>query len=141
MGTVIGDTFGAVCDNRQARSIAQRIIKECIDVIKAAGIRPAPIMGHDIVKLFDYSNPIKKKISYMLIPIAMKRHRGILSGMLVDIRKGKPCEVDAIVGSVCIEGDRVGVDTPACDTMYKLITGFEKGEGEPSISNLSLFKQ
>ncbi len=140
MGTVIGDTFGAVCDDRRARSIAQRVIKECIDVIKAAGIRPARIMGYDIVKLFDYHGPIKKAISYNLIPIAMKRHRGILSGMLVDIRKGKPCEVDAIVGSVCVEGDKVGVDTPTCDRMYEIIKGFERGEGEPSTDNLSLFK-
>jgi 2-dehydropantoate 2-reductase len=76
----------------------------------------------------------------MLIPVAMKRHRGIIPGMLVDIRKGKPCEVDAIVGSICWEGDRVNVDTPVCDIMYRLIKGFENGEGEPSIDNLRLFK-
>ncbi len=139
MGTVIGGTFGDVCDDRRARSLAQQVIKECIEVTKAAGIKMAPMMGFDIARLFDYDSYMKKLFSYMLIPIAMKRHRGIIPGMLVDIRKGKPCEVDAIVGSVCKEGDEVGVETPVCDTMYRLIAGFEKGEGEPSINNLSLF--
>lgn len=140
MGTVIGGTFGDVIDNRKARSLAQQVMKECIEVTKAANIKIAPVMGNDIAKLFDYDNYMKKLFSYMLIPVAMKRHRGIIPGMLVDIRKGKPCEVDAIVGSICREGDRVNVDTPVCDIMYKLIKGFENGEGEPSIDNFRLFK-
>ena len=75
----------------------------------------------------------------MLIPFAMRRHRGIIPGMLVDIRKGKPCEADAIVGSVCRQGRRAGVRTPACDTIYRLIKGFERGEGRPSPDNVKEF--
>ncbi|MBQ3831459.1 MAG: 2-dehydropantoate 2-reductase, partial [Spirochaetales bacterium] len=59
--------------------------------------------------------------------------------MLVDIRKGRRCEVDAIVGSVCDEGRRVGVATPYCDKMRSLIKGFENGEGRPSAENLGFF--
>lgn len=139
MSVVIGDTFGAVCDNRKARRCAQAIIKECIDVCKANGVRIEPVQGNDIVKLFDYSGNLKKHMSYMLIPLAMRRHRGITAGMLIDYRKGKKCEIDAINGSVCREGDRVGVETPFCDKVVELVHGYEKGIGKPSFESLDAF--
>lgn len=139
MSVVIGDTFGAVCDNRKARRCAQAIMKECIEVSKASDVKIEPVQGKDIARLFDYSGPLKKSISFMLIPIAMKRHRGITAGMLIDYRNGKKCEIDAINGSVCRQGDRVGVDTPFCDKVVELVHGFEKGIGEPSYENLDAF--
>lgn len=141
MSTIINGTFGSVCDNRLARRCAQAIIKECICVTKAAGITITPVMEKNIVKLFDYNNPIKKAISYALIPFAMKRHRGIRAGMLYDLDRGRLCEVDAIVGSVCDEGDKVNVDTPVCDLIVSLVHGFEQGVGEPGPHNLKAFSQ
>ncbi len=138
-GTVTGGTYGDVCDNKGARRIAQLVIKECIDVARASGVTIAPMMGFDIAKLFYWKGRLKKAFSFMLIPFAMRRHRGIIPGMLVDIRKGKPCEADAIVGSVCRQGRRLGVPTPACDTIYRLIKGFERGEGKPSPDNVKEF--
>ncbi|MBR6348251.1 MAG: 2-dehydropantoate 2-reductase [Spirochaetales bacterium] len=138
-GTVTGGTYGDVCDNKGARRIAQLVIKECIDVARATGVTIAPVMGFDIAKLFYWKGRLKKAFSFMLIPFAMRRHRGIIPGMLVDIRKGKPCEADAIVGSVCRQGRRAGVPTPACDTIYRLIKGFERGEGRPSPGNVKEF--
>ncbi len=140
MSVVIGDTFGAVCDDRRARRCAQGIIKECIEVSKACGVRLEPVQGKDISRLFDYNGPLKKAFSYMLIPIAMKRHRGITAGMLVDYRNGKKCEIDAINGIVCMEGDRVGVDTPFCDKVVELVHGYEKGIGKPSYESLDAFE-
>ena len=139
MSVVIGDAFGAVCDNRKARRCAQAIMKECIEVAKASGVKIEPVQGNDIARLFDYDGPVKKAFSFMLIPIAMKRHRGITAGMLIDYRNGKKCEIDAINGSVCRQGDRVGVDTPFCDKVVELVHGFEKGIGEPSYENLDAF--
>ena len=139
MSTIIGDTFGAVCDNKKARRCAQAIIKECIDVSKASGVRIEPVQGKNITKLFDYSSDLKKAVSFMLIPFAMRRHRGITAGMLIDYRNGKRCEIDAINGSVCREGDRVGVDTPFCDMVVRLVHGYEKGIGKPSYESLDAF--
>lgn len=139
MSVVIGDTFGAVCDNRKARRCAQAIIKECIEVSKACGVRIEPVQGFDIERLFDYSEPLKKAFSYMLIPLAMRRHRGITAGMLIDYRNGKKCEIDAINGIVCREGDRVGVETPFCDKVVELVHGYEKGIGKPSYESLDAF--
>ena len=139
MSVVIGDTFGAVCDNKKARRCAQAIIKECIEVSKASGVKIEPVQGKDIVRLFDYHGSLKKIFSFMLIPVAMKSHRGITAGMLIDFRNGKKCEIDAINGSVCRQGDRVGVDTPFCDKVVELVHGFERGEYKPSYENLDVF--
>ena len=139
-GTLMGGTYGDVCDDRRARRFAQTVIKECIDVASSSGVVFAPVMGFDIARLFDYKGRVKRSFSYALIPFAMRRHRGIIPGMLVDLRNGKPCEVDSIVGTVCREGDRTGVETPACDFMYERIKGFEKGLGGPSPEVLDSFE-
>ena len=139
MSVVIGDTFGSVCDNRKARRCAQAIIKECIEVSKASGVKIEPVQGKNIARLFDYNGPLKKAFSFMLIPVAMKRHRGITAGMLIDYKNGKRCEIDAINGSVCRQGDRVGVDTPFCDKVVELVHGYETGIGRPSYESLDAF--
>ena len=139
MSAVTGLTFGGVCDNKVARHCAQEIMKECIDVCKASSIRIEPVQGKDIAKLFDFKGPLKKRFAFMLMPIAMKKHRDIRASMLGDLEKGKPCEIDAIVGCVCQEGAKVGVKTPFCDLVCKIVHGFEAGEGKPDAANLSQF--
>ena len=76
-------------------------MKECIDVARAGGVEFAPVQGKDITKLFDYNNKAKQKFAEILVPIAMKKHFGIVPSMLQDLQKGKPCEVDASNGVVC----------------------------------------
>lgn len=141
MSAVINGTFGDVCKNPVSRKCAQAIMKECIDVTHAAGIKIEPVQGKDIVKLFDYNNAAKKLFGYLLIPIAMKKHKDIRASMLFDLERGKLCEVDAINGSVCKEGDKVNVDTPFCDLVVKTVHGFEQGIGKPAIENLKLFEK
>lgn len=139
MSTVIGGTFGDVCNDRKARRCAQAIMKECIDVSRAAGITIEPVQGKDIVNLFDYSGSFKKAVSFMLIPLAMKRHANIKASMLQDLEHGKLCEIDAINGSVCSEGRKIGVETPFCDIVVEIVHGYEKGIGKPSLESLSAF--
>lgn len=139
MSAVTNENFGGVCKNKKARRCAQMIMKECIDVTDKAGIRIEPVQGKDIVKLFNWKSGFKKAISYALIPIAMKKHYGIRASMLADLERGKPCEIDAIDGSVVKEGDKVNVDTPFCDLVVSIVHGFEKGDGKPGLENLSKF--
>ena len=85
MSAVLGCTFGEAAENKNSRVCVQKLIKECIDVAAAAGIHITPVQGKDIVKLLDYRNPIKKKISYMIIPIAIKKHARLKASMLQDL--------------------------------------------------------
>ena len=127
LSTVTGATFGEVARNKASRRVAQRIIKECIDVAKAAGITIEPVQGHKIDKLFDYRGPLKKAISFALIPVAMKKHAALVASMLQDIRAGKKCEIDAINGVVCDFGRKYGVPTPFCERTVGLVHLLEEG--------------
>lgn len=139
MSAVLGCTFGEAAGPRDSRRIVQALIKECIDVCKAGGIRIEPVQGKDIVKLLDYSNPFKKAFSYFIIPIAIRKHAKLKASMLQDLEKGKLTEVDAINGAVSDYGKTVGCPTPMNDRVVDIIHRIERGELTPSRNNLKYF--
>ena len=139
LSTVTGATFGVVAKQKPSRRVAQAIIKECIDVSRARGVKVEPVQGHDIVKLFDYKGAVKKKISFMLIPVAMKKHKNLVASMLQDIRNGKPCEIAFINGAVSREGKAAGVPTPFNDRVVEIVASIERGERKPDLKNIALF--
>ncbi len=141
LGTVVGGVFGDVSENKDARKVAIRCMKECIDVGHAAGAVFAPVQGKNITALFYYTNPFKRAISTMLIPIAMKKHRNIEPSMLQDLKKGKACEVDAINGVVCDWGKKCGVATPINDKIVEIIKKCQNGELTPCPENIKFFDQ
>ena len=100
MSAVLGCTFGEAAGDRNSRKIVQALIKECIDVCDRAGIKIEPIQGKDVVKLLDYHGPVKKAISFAIIPLAIRKHALLKASMLQDIEHGKKTEVDAINGVV-----------------------------------------
>ncbi len=140
MSAVLGCTFGEAAGERGSRHIVQALIKECIDVCAAGGIRIEPVQGKDIVKLLDYSGPIKKAVSFFIIPIAIRKHAKLKASMLQDIEKGKLTEVDAINGAVSAYGRKVGIATPANDCVVEIIHKIEKGELKACWDNLQYFK-
>jgi 2-dehydropantoate 2-reductase len=139
MSAVLGCTFGEAAGPKESRRIVQKLIKECIDVCRAGGIRIEPVQGKDIVKLLDYSNPLKRAFAFMIIPVAIRKHAKLKASMLQDIEKGKLTEVDAINGAVSDYGRMVGCPTPANDKVVEIIHRIEKGELKPGFENLTLF--
>ncbi|MBE6201929.1 MAG: ketopantoate reductase family protein [Rikenellaceae bacterium] len=140
MSAVLGCTFGEAAAPRASRRIVQALIKECIDVCAAGGIRIEPVQGKDIVKLLDYKSGIKKAISFFIIPIAIRKHAKLKASMLQDIEKGKLTEVDAINGAVSAYGRKVGCPTPMNDKVVEIIHSIEQGKLTPSFDNLKLFE-
>lgn len=141
LGTVIGGTFGDVTGWKPARKVAVKCMKECIDVAHAGGVTIPPVQGKDITKLFYYTNKAKQKFAELLVPIAMKKHGAIEPSMLQDLRKGKPCEVDAINGVVCDWGRKYGVPTPVNDRIVEVIRKEQEEGLRPMLSNIQFFKE
>ena len=139
LGTVIGGTFGDVTADPRSREIAVRCMKEVIDVGHAAGVEFAPVQGKNITALFYYANPVKKAVAKLILPVAMKKHAAIEPSMLQDLKKGKPCEVDAINGVVCEWGKKTGVSTPVNDKIVEIIHEILDGRRKTGKDNLSLF--
>ena len=141
LGTVVGGTFGDVSENKNARKVAVRCMKECIDVGHAAGAQFAPVQGKNITKLFYYKGAVKRTVAELLVPIAMKKHRAIEPSMLQDLKNGKSCEVDAINGIVCDWGKKCGVPTPINDRIVEVIKKCQNGELKPQANNIHLFDE
>ena len=139
MSACLGCTFGEVAKDKRSRRIVQALIKECIDVCAASGIRIEPIQGKDVVKLLDYHNSIKKAISFFLIPIAIRKHALLKASMLQDLEKGKLTEVDSINGVVGAAGRKAGVPTPMGDKVVEIVHRIEQGELRPEMKNIDLF--
>ena len=140
LSTVTGSTFGEVSKLKSSRRVAQRIIKECIDVAKAADIRIEPVQGHKIDKLFDYGGWLKKQISFALIPVAMKKHGKLISSMLQDLKKGKQCEIDFINGVVCEYGKKYHVPTPFNQKTVEIVHAIEAGSYPIEFKNIDLYR-
>lgn len=140
MSAVLGCTFGEAAGPRNSRKIVQALIKECIDVCQIGGITIEPVQGKDIVKLLNYTNSFKKALSFMIIPIAIRKHAKLKASMLQDIEKGKLTEVDAINGAVSAYGKMVHCPTPMNDTVVEIIHNIEQGKLKPSFDNLKYFR-
>ena len=139
MSAVLGCTFGEAAGPKDSRRIVQALIKECIDVCQAGGIRIEPVQGKDIVKLLNYTNALKRAFSFFIIPIAIRKHAKLKASMLQDLEKGKLTEVDAINGAVSATGRKVGCPTPMNDRVVEIIHRIEQGELRPCRDNLRLF--
>lgn len=139
LGTVVGGVFGDVSEDKQGKQVAIRCMKECIDVGHAAGVEFAPVQGKNIVGLFYYKGALKRAFGTLLLPIAMKKHRLIEPSMLQDLKKGKPCEIDAINGVVCEFGRKYGVKTPVNDRIVEIIKKIQAGEMKADKINFKLF--
>lgn len=139
LGTVMGGLFGDVSETPAGRKVAVRCMKECIDVGHAAGEEFVPVQGKDITRLFYYKTPLKRAFAELLLPIAMKKHRLLEPSMLQDLRKSKPCEVDAINGVVCQWGKKCGVPTPINDRIVEIIKKEQEGLLPLSKENIRLF--
>ena len=139
MSAVLGCTFGEAAGPWASRRIVQGLMKECMDVCEAGGIRIEPVQGKDIMKLLNYNNPFKRALSFMIIPIAIRKHAKLKASMLQDLEKGKLTEVDAINGAVANYGRKVGVPTPLNDRVVEIIHSIERGERKSGPENISLF--
>ena len=139
LSVVTGLTFGEVAKRKNTRKLALGILWECMDVAKASGVTLAPMQGHDMEKMLGGRTPFKRFIAYLVLPIAMKKHKKLVSGMLKDVQNGKKCEIDFIDGVVCREGARVGVKTPLCDKIVEIVHGIENGLYEIDYKNTDFF--
>lgn len=140
MSTVLGCTFGQTVAKWKSRKIVLELIQESINVCKTAGITIEPVQGKNAVKLLGYNGPVKKFLSMLILPIAIRKHAHIKASMLQDIERGKKkTEANAINGAVVAFGKKVGCPTPMNEKVAEIIHRIEKGELTPSFQNLSLF--
>ena len=131
LSAITSFTFGRIAAGRDTRPAAQRLLKEGIDTALACGVTPAKIQGHDLVKWLNYSGAVKRALSYALIPVAMKKHKNLVSGMYFDLAAGKKSEMLRLLESYRKELlDRLHADRQKIDCLDFFIFQMKKEKGE-----------
>lgn len=139
LSVVTGLNFGEIAKRKKTRKIALAILRECIDVAKASGVAMGFMQGYDIEKTLGGRTPLKRFISYLVLPFAMKKHKKLVSGMKIDVQNGRKCEVDFINGAVVKAGASAGIETPFCEKVVEIAHGIENGLYEMDYQNIDFF--
>jgi 2-dehydropantoate 2-reductase len=142
LSAITGWDFGKIAANRRSRRYALLIINECIAVCRAANVTIEPIQGRDITRLMDFSTPgfykpLKRLRASIILPIAMRNHKAIKSGMLRDLDRGRPCEIDNVNGVVSRWGEKFNVPTPVNNRIIEIVHSIERAELKYCPQNLN----
>jgi 2-dehydropantoate 2-reductase len=100
ISALTGATLKAICTDPTTRALAKSIMDEAEQVAAKLGIK----MPIDVERRIDGAASVGE-------------HK---TSMLQDFERGRPIELDAIVGAVAELGDIVGIDTPMVDAAYAL---------------------
>ena len=131
LSALSGLTFGEVSKTKPARALALSLLHEAFAVARGCGIEIEPIQGHDIVKIYGAERGLRKKIAYLLLPLAMKGHKDIVSGMYYDLKNGKKCDMEFVNGVIARLGREHGVPTPLNDKVLATCARIEEGAEKP----------
>jgi len=91
------------------RALVDDMAAECVAVVEKLG-------GSFAFPPMDFVGKIRSG------EIPMSKHAG---SMALDIARGQPTEIDEMTGFIVAEGERLGVPTPNCRAIYRLVKGLE----------------
>ena len=128
LSALTGMKFGDVAKGKYTKRLALALMNEAFSVAEQCGVEIAPIQGHDIVATFKCQGGIKSKIALRLLPIAMRNHKDLVSGMYADLKAGKKCEVEFVNGIIQKLGSKFGVETPVNNAVIGYISEIENGK-------------
>ena len=136
LSALTGMTFGKIAKWKYSKMLSLALMNEAFDVAEQCGVEIAPIQGHDIVAVFKCKGGIKAIAAKRLLPLAVRSHKDLVSGMYMDLKAGKKCEVEFINGIIQKLGSKFGVPTPVNDKVIEFISQIERGERQISSDNV-----
>lgn len=138
LSAVTGLTFGQVARRFSTRKLALMLLNEAFAVAEKCGVEIGTIQGYNIVDLYKCNGGIKKISALLLLPLAMRGHSKLISGMYYDLKSGKKCDVDFVNGVIQRLGNKFDVDTPINDAVIEMAHQIERGERGISADNIKL---
>ncbi|MDA0240050.1 MAG: 2-dehydropantoate 2-reductase [Proteobacteria bacterium] len=101
ISALTGTTLAGMCTDPALRKLIRAMMVEAQEVAEALGVK----FAIDVDKRIDGG-------------MAVGDHK---TSMLQDLERGRPMEIDALVGAVADMGDMTGVDTPNIDSVLSLV--------------------
>ena len=108
LGALTGLTHGRVCERPDLRRLASTLVTEGKAVATAQGI----VLDSDPEELIDYA--ARPEVAY-----------GHKASMLQDVEARRQTEVDYLNGGIAEFGHKLGVPTPAHESIWALVKGVE----------------
>ncbi len=142
LGTIGGDTLGALLLQPHTRDLALYIMREAIQVARAQNIVLEKIAGLDLEKLVgeDSGAHLGRTARHALLLVVGARYRRLRSSMLAAVERGRPPAVDFLNGEISARGKRLGVPTPYNDAAHALIWSIynkQQPAGEAALQELA----
>jgi 2-dehydropantoate 2-reductase len=109
LGALMMGDNAARHNSPEMRALVDDMAAECMTVVHMLG-------GHFAFPPMDFVAKIRSG------ELPMSKHAG---SMALDIARGAPTEIDEMTGFIVREGERLGVPTPNCKTVYRLVKGLE----------------
>ncbi len=106
-GTLLRVRNGDVPSSQPGRDLIHDVVKECIEVVRAAGIK------------LIFEDPEAQVLT------VCEGTAANVNSMLQDMFAGRRTEIDFINGAIAREGDRLGILTPVNKTLALLIKSLE----------------
>ena len=110
LGALMMGDNAARHNSPEMRALVDDMAAECMTVVEKLG-------GHFAFPPMDFVAKIRSG------ELPMSSHAG---SMALDIARGVPTEIDEMTGFIVREGERLGVPTPNCKTVYRLVKGLEQ---------------
>lgn len=126
LSALTGKTYGEIAKDKVLRKQTFALLQECFAVAKSAGIKVEKLQGRNISALLSAKTPLKKWLVLRLLPLAVKSHKDIRSGMWYDLQTKGECDIDFMNGVVIAMGDKYGCTTPMHDSVVEQIHTISK---------------
>jgi 2-dehydropantoate 2-reductase len=120
--------------DRRWRVLISRQMREGLAVLRAAGIRPAPVEGVP-PRLIAFALRLPDALFKIAARGMLAVDRNARSSMWEDLRAGRPTEIDYLQGEIVRLAEKHRVAAPLNRRVIQLIKGAEKaGKGSPALS-------
>jgi 2-dehydropantoate 2-reductase len=140
LGAVTGLRFGKLVAKRRIRSLILAVGGEVLEVSRSKGITVEQLnRAVDIERLFS-ENGYAGWMKHLLIRIVGWKHRKTESSLLDSLRRGRKTEIDFLNGTVVSTAVSLGIEVPYNRLLVDMVGEMERGEREPGMDNLALFR-
>lgn len=119
--------------NRRWRLLISRQMREGLAVLRAAGIRPAPVEGVP-PRLIAFALRLPDALFKLAARGMLAVDRNARSSMWEDLRVGRPTEIDYLQGEIVRLAEKHGIEAPLSRRVLQRVKDAEKaGKGSPAL--------
>ena len=128
MSAALGCTYAEILDNDEATAAAAWVGNEMCKIVRKRNIVLEDLVPGWSYYALEFSDQAGLEKSMQWLREYFKPHRLLKASMLQDMEKGRKCEIDQIVGTPCVWGEKLGIPTPTCQTIVDIVKDFEAGK-------------